>query len=106
MIDESGATRTSLVPTQLVRWIEHLQARTTACRGWKRSTSAARAFRPAVFERALDLIGPRIGVLYGMTEAPICCYLPPQELAGGRRGRLMESVGRPLPGYRVRLDGG
>ena len=36
----------------------------------------------AVFERALDLVGPRIGVLYGMTEAPICCYLPPQELAG------------------------
>src|SRR6185295_4152187 len=27
MIDESGATRTSLVPTQLVRWIEHLRPR-------------------------------------------------------------------------------
>ena len=56
-----------------------------------------------MFERALDLIGPRIGVLYGMTEAPICCYLPPPELAGGDRVERMESVGRPFPAYRVRL---
>ncbi len=57
--------------------------------------SAARAFPPAVFERALDLIGPRIGVLYGMTEAPICCYLPPHELAGPRRNAAgADGIGR------------
>jgi acyl-CoA synthetase (AMP-forming)/AMP-acid ligase II len=59
----------------------------------------------AAFERALDLVGPRIGVLYGMTEAPVCCYLRPQELAGSDRARLIESVGHPLPAYRVRIDG-
>jgi acyl-CoA synthetase (AMP-forming)/AMP-acid ligase II len=59
-----------------------------------------------VFERALDLIGPRIGVLYGMTEAPITCYLPPQRLADEqRRHRLMESIGRALSGYQVRIAG-
>ena len=102
VIDESGATRTSLVPTQLVRWIEHLRAQDrmpkleTIYVGGSRIPST-------VFERALDLVGPRIGVLYGMTEAPICCYLPPQELAGENRSRLLESVGRPFPAYHVRL---
>jgi acyl-CoA synthetase (AMP-forming)/AMP-acid ligase II len=102
MIDESGATRTSLVPTQLVRWIEHL---TAADRMPKLEAIYVGGSRipSAVFERALDLIGPRIGVLYGMTEAPICCYLRPQELAGQHRDMRVESVGRPFPAYRVRL---
>jgi len=104
MIDESGARRTSLVPTQLVRWIEHLQPQDRMPKleaiyvGGSRIPSAA-------FEHALDLVGPRIGVLYGMTEAPVCCYLRPQELAGSDRARLIESVGRPFPAYRVRIDG-
>ena len=60
-----------------------------------------------MFERALDVLGPRIGVLYGLTEAPVTCYMPPRTLAtdAERRSRLMQSVGRVLPGYEVRLDG-
>ena len=104
MIDESGATRTSLVPTQLVRWIEHLRPQDRMPKLEAIYVGGSR-IPSAVFERALDLIGPRIGVLYGMTEAPICCYLPPQELAGAGRSQRMESVGRPFPAYRVRLDG-
>jgi acyl-CoA synthetase (AMP-forming)/AMP-acid ligase II len=102
-IDESGATRTSLVPTQLVRWIAHLrpQDRMSKLEGIYVGGSRIPS---AVFERALDLVGPRIGVLYGMTEAPICCYLKPQELAGAERmQQRMESVGRPFPAYQVRL---
>jgi len=104
MIENSGASRTSLVPTQLVRWIEHLRPRhpmptlDAIYVGGSRIPSAA-------FERALDLVGPRIGVLYGMTEAPVCCYLRPQELAGRDRARLIGSVGHPFPAYRVRVDG-
>src|SRR5262245_35929412 len=54
-----------------------------------------------VFERARALFGPRLSVLYGMTEAPVTTYLPPSDLADGS---LMESVGRALPGYEVRID--
>jgi acyl-CoA synthetase (AMP-forming)/AMP-acid ligase II len=105
MIDESCASRTSLVPTQLVRWIEHLQ---TADRMPNLEAIYVGGSRipSTVFERAIDLIGPRIGVLYGMTEAPICCYLTPHELADReQRVRRMESVGRPFPDYRVRIAG-
>jgi acyl-CoA synthetase (AMP-forming)/AMP-acid ligase II len=103
MIDESGATRTSLVPTQLVRWIEHLRAANRMPNLDAIYVGGSR-IPSTVFERALDLIGPRIGVLYGMTEAPICCYLTPQELADrATRARRMETVGRPFPDYQVRI---
>jgi acyl-CoA synthetase (AMP-forming)/AMP-acid ligase II len=106
MIAESGATRTSLVPTQLVRWIEHLQGPVPLPRLQAIYVGGSR-LPAAAFERALDLLGPRIGVIYGMTEAPITCYLPPQSLAdSSRRGALMQSVGRPLAGYRVQIGGG
>jgi acyl-CoA synthetase (AMP-forming)/AMP-acid ligase II len=101
-IDRSGATRTSLVPTQLVRWIEHLRLQDRMPKLEAIYVGGSR-IPAAMFERALDLIGPRIGVLYGMTEAPICCYLSPEELAGADRAQQMESVGRPLPAYRMRL---
>jgi acyl-CoA synthetase (AMP-forming)/AMP-acid ligase II len=104
MIDKSGAIRTSLVPTQLVRWIEHLRPQERMPKLEAIYVGGSR-IPSAVFERALDLVGPRIGVLYGMTEAPISCYLRPQELTGSDRVRLIESVGRPLPAYRVRIDG-
>lgn len=103
LIDNGGVTRTSLVPTQLVRWVEHL--RTLDRMASLQAVYVGGSRIPStVFERAFDLLGPRIGVLYGMTEAPICCYLAPSELADdARRARRMETVGRPFPDYRVRL---
>ena len=58
-----------------------------------------------VFERALEIIGPKIGVLYGLTEAPICCYLRPEQLDcdAAQRQRLIDCVGRELFGYEVKL---
>jgi acyl-CoA synthetase (AMP-forming)/AMP-acid ligase II len=59
-----------------------------------------------VFERALELIGPRIGVLYGLTEAPVTCYLPPRALEpAAMRERLIHSVGGVLGDYQVRIAG-
>jgi acyl-CoA synthetase (AMP-forming)/AMP-acid ligase II len=104
MIDKSGAIRTSLVPTQLVRWIEQLRPPDRMPKLEAIYVGGSR-IPSAVFERALDLFGPRIGVLYGMTEAPVCSYLRPRELAGSDRARLIESVGHPFPAYRVRIDG-
>ena len=66
--------------------------------------SAARAFRPPCSSARSTLIGPRIGVLYGMTEAPVSCYLPPRALEPEAvRGRLIDSVGRVLADYEVRI---
>jgi acyl-CoA synthetase (AMP-forming)/AMP-acid ligase II len=104
MIDRSGAARTSLVPTQLVRWIEHLRPQ-DRMPTLEAIYVGGSGIPSAAFERALDLVGPRIGVLYGMTEAPVCCYLRPQELVGSDRARLIGSVGHPLPAYRVRIAG-
>jgi len=56
---------------------------------------------PDTFARALDLIGAKIGVLYGLTEAPVTCYLPPRKLAD--EPKLMQSVGQVLRDYEVRI---
>ena len=59
-IDETGATRTSLVPTQLVRWLDHLRAAgSAACRGCEAIYVGGSRIPPAVFERALDVFGPQ-----------------------------------------------
>ncbi len=101
----SGATRTSLVPTQLVRWLDHLQERDPRLAKLQAIYVGGSRIPPAVFERALECLGPRIGVLYGMTEAPVTCYLKPQSLDADpdARCRLMQSVGRELFGYQVRI---
>ncbi|MEW5420784.1 class I adenylate-forming enzyme family protein [Amorphus sp. 3PC139-8] len=107
---ETGATRTSMVPTQLVRVLDHIRkddprlARLTAVHvGGSR-------LPPATFARALDLIGPRIGVLYGLTEAPITTYLSPADFAAApntaARKHLMRASGRVLADYEIRLGEG
>jgi acyl-CoA synthetase (AMP-forming)/AMP-acid ligase II len=102
---QSHATRTSLVPTQLVRWLDHLQGNGADLSRLQAIYVGGSRLPLAAFERAFDRLGPRIGMLYGMTEAPICCYQPPQELVDPQRRRArMETVGRPLESYRARID--
>jgi acyl-CoA synthetase (AMP-forming)/AMP-acid ligase II len=104
-IGQTGTTRTSLVPTQLVRWLDHLQERDTRLERLQAVYVGGSRIPPTIFEQALEHLGPRIGVLYGMTEAPVTCYLPPHSLdvKGDRRQRLMHSVGPALSGYKVRI---
>jgi acyl-CoA synthetase (AMP-forming)/AMP-acid ligase II len=104
-IGQTGATRTSLVPTQLVRWLDHLQGRDPRLERLQAVCVGGSRIPPTVFEQALERLGPRIGVLYGMTEAPVTCYLPPHTLdvSGDRRQRIMESVGPALSGYEVQI---
>ncbi len=59
------------------------------------------------FEEALDAFGPKIGVLYGLTEASWSCYQPPSVLDAPqeiRRAR-MTSVGRPVFGCDLMIAG-
>src|SRR6478736_4826032 len=102
LVQQAGATRTSLVPTQLLRCLDHLRSGDERLRRLQAIHVGGSRIPPVVFERALETIGPRIGVLYGLTEAPITCYLPPQALDGAQTG-LIHSVGRVLGDYEVRL---
>jgi acyl-CoA synthetase (AMP-forming)/AMP-acid ligase II len=106
LVHQSGATRTSLVPTQLVRCLDHLHAGDERLARLEAIYVGGSRIPPAVFERALELIGPKIGVLYGLTEAPVTSYLPPQALAPqAARRRLVHSVGRVLGDYQARIGG-
>ena len=95
LIQQAGATRTSLVPTQLLRCFDHLRPGDERLRRLQAIHVGGSRIPPVVFERTLEIIGPRIGVLYGLTEAPITCYLPPQALDGAQTA-LIHSVGRVL----------
>jgi acyl-CoA synthetase (AMP-forming)/AMP-acid ligase II len=104
LVHQTGATRTSLVPTQMVRCLDHLRARDERLARLQAVHVGGSRIPPAMFERALELLGPRIGVLYGLTEAPVTSYLSPRALepqAG--RGRLIHCVGRVLGDYQVRI---
>jgi acyl-CoA synthetase (AMP-forming)/AMP-acid ligase II len=103
LIDRSRATRTSMVPTQLVRFIDHIREGDERLARLQVVHVGGSRIPPTVFERTIAAIGPRVGVLYGLTEAPITCYLRPQQLDcdAQQQARLIHSVGRELFGYQV-----
>jgi acyl-CoA synthetase (AMP-forming)/AMP-acid ligase II len=105
LVQQSGATCTSLVPTQLVRTLDHLSPADSRLARLRQIHVGGSRIAPPVLKQALALIGPRIGVLYGLTEAPISCYLRAERLGQGAGTGLAQSVGKPLFGYEVRLDG-
>src|SRR5207342_2922520 len=106
LIQRTGATRTSLVPTHLVRLMEQLRPGDERLARLEAIHIGGSRIPSSVFERTLETIGPKIGVLYGMTEAPISSYLRPEELDCDpkRRAALIESVGHELFGYQVRIN--
>jgi acyl-CoA synthetase (AMP-forming)/AMP-acid ligase II len=106
LVYETGATRTSLVPTQLMRCLDYLHAGDKRLARLEAIYVGGSRIPPAVFERVLDLVGPKIGVLYGLTEAPVTSYLPPQALGPqAARRQLVHSVGRVLSKYQARIAG-
>jgi acyl-CoA synthetase (AMP-forming)/AMP-acid ligase II len=58
---------------------------------------------PEMFHCAITLLGRRIGVLYGMTEAPISCYLSPA--MSSLSGEAILSVGKAVSGCAIRILG-
>ncbi len=103
----NGATRTSLVPTQLRRALDHLAPDDVALNALEALHVGGSRIPSPVFDQALELIGPRIGLLYGLTEAPVTCYLRPERLDCRRalRAAVRDCVGKPLFGYEVSLAG-
>jgi acyl-CoA synthetase (AMP-forming)/AMP-acid ligase II len=105
LVASTGTTRTSLVPTQLVRVLDHVKNRDERLERLQAIHVGGSRIPTGIFEHALEVIGPKIGVLYGLTEAPVTCYLPPQHLDvdAKRQRRRMDSVGRVLSSYEVRI---
>jgi len=103
-ITRSRADRTSLVPTQLVRFVNHLERCPEKLQCLKVVHVGGSAIPPSVFERALAVLGPRVGVHYGLTEAPVTTYLAPDRLEPmvGQH-HLIHSAGRELFASEVRI---
>lgn len=105
-----GATRTSLVPTQLNRVLDHVAKDDQRLEKLTAIHVGGSRIPPATFARALELLGPRIGVLYGLTEAPVTTYLSPDDFvaAGSIEAMhaLMGGSGRVLGDYEIRLGEG
>jgi acyl-CoA synthetase (AMP-forming)/AMP-acid ligase II len=108
LLDEYRAAATSMVPTHLVRLLRDCPPATLRSLAALRSIDMGAASVPLdTFEQALDAFGPKIGVLYGLTEASWSCYQPPSALdvpADIRKAR-MTSVGRPVFGCDLMIAG-
>ncbi len=101
-----AAASTSLVPTHVVRLLRQARKAELASLDALRAIDVgAAAIPPETFAEAVDALGPKIGVLYGLTEAPWSCYQPPGELVdphGRPRTGRMRTAGRPVQGCEVR----
>ena len=96
----------SLVPTQLLRLLRESGSAPADLPAFKSLDVGAAALTGEVLEGSCSLFGERIGVLYGMTEAPWSCYLSPAHMqavrAAGGSGEGV--VGRPLFSASIRID--
>ncbi len=108
LLQQYRAAATSMVPTHLVRMLRDCPPSTLRSLDALRSIDIGAASVPAeTFEEALDAFGPKIGVLYGLTEASWSCYQPPSALDAApdiRRAR-MKTVGRPVFGCDIMIAG-
>jgi acyl-CoA synthetase (AMP-forming)/AMP-acid ligase II len=108
LLDEYRAAATSMVPTHLVRLLRDCPASALRSLAALRSVDMGAASVPLeTFEQALDAFGPKIGVLYGLTEAPWSCYQPPSALdvPPDIRKARMASAGRPVFGCDIMIAG-
>ena len=106
LLQEYRAVTTSMVPTHLVRMLRDCPPAVLRALDSLRSIDIGAASVPLeTFERAVDAFGPKIGVIYGLTEASWSCYQPPSALDAPpdvRRAR-MKTVGRPVFGCDVAI---
>jgi acyl-CoA synthetase (AMP-forming)/AMP-acid ligase II len=108
LLEEYRAAATSMVPTHLVRLLRDCPASALRSLAALRSIDMGAASVPVeTFEQALDAFGPKIGVLYGLTEASWSCYQPPLALDVplDMRKPRMTSVGWPVFGCDIMIAG-
>jgi acyl-CoA synthetase (AMP-forming)/AMP-acid ligase II len=98
---------TSLVPTQLVRILRAVPTSSPALPTLRSIDVGAAAIPIDVLMHAGEVFGPVVAMLYGLTEAPWCCYRSPDETARVDREKPETHgyVGRPLFGVEIKLMG-
>jgi acyl-CoA synthetase (AMP-forming)/AMP-acid ligase II len=108
LLEKHQAAATSMVPTHLVRVLRDCPPSALRSLTALRAIDMGAAAVPVdTFEQALDAFGPKIGVLYGLTEASWSCYQPPSALDVPLdvRKLRMTSVGRPVFGCDLMISG-
>lgn len=105
-LQQHRAAFSSLVPTQLLRVLREPRLAYPDLSVLKSIDIGAAAIAPSVLDDACELFGPRLSVLYGMTEAPWTCYLSAAQMGQLRRdGESAEGlVGRPVFAAGLRID--
>ncbi|MEB0204373.1 class I adenylate-forming enzyme family protein [Pseudomonas sp. CCC3.1] len=105
-LQQHRAAFSSLVPTQLLRVLREPSLAEPDLSTLKSIDIGAAAIAPSVLDDACQLFGPRLSVLYGMTEAPWTCYLSAAHMGQLRRnGESAEGlVGRPVFAAGLRID--
>ena len=109
VVEQTRASFTSLVPTHLVRMLREAdRGALTALRSLRSIDVGAAAIPPETFAELIDLIGPRIGVLYGLTEAPWSCYQPPTDVMenSALNPSRLRSAGRAVFGCDIAIEDG
>ncbi len=102
-----SVTRSAMSPVQLAELLPHLAPEDVALNAMEMLHIGGAALPEAVCDEALNLVGPRISVHYGLAEAPFTCLLSAERLSVKRalRNELRTTVGRPFFGYETRLEG-
>ncbi|MFT8731705.1 MAG: class I adenylate-forming enzyme family protein [Acetobacter fabarum] len=111
LLQTTHAAYSSLVPTQIARLVQHAQAHGAIANSqpplpfFRSLDVGAASLPPETLEKAMHLFGPRLSILYGMTEAPWSFYLPAPELAAlHQAGTCAGAVGFPLQHVQARLN--
>ncbi|MDX3904627.1 MAG: AMP-binding protein [Pigmentiphaga sp.] len=105
LLSAHRATSTSLVPTHLVRLLKETRPADHDLSSLRTIDVGAAAIPPDTFLAAIDGFGPRLGILYGLTEASWSCYQPPCALADPAvRAQAIRTVGRPVFGCEIRIE--
>ncbi len=93
-----AATRSALSPRQLADLLPHLAPEDVALNAMEMLHLGGCPLPEAICDGALELMGPRLAVHYGLTEAPFSTMLAPERLAVKRalRQELRLTVGKPM----------
>ena len=105
LLQAHKAASTSLVPTHLVRLMKETDPRAYDLSSLRVIDVGAAAIPPDTFMQAIEAFGPRIGIIYGLTEASWTCYQEPSALVDpASREQHIRTAGRPLFDNEVRIE--